>query len=264
MCLTKKLHIVIDGRLVDNEVVRSECMDEQRPTIVLLHQGLGELSQWKDLPRLLCERLKVDVFSYSRFGHGKSAPFRNDEEPSYLEVEAVQYLPQILAQAKITNPFLVGHSDGATIALLFGASFPSNLTAAVVVSPHVFVEELTCNGIKEALVSYKAKGGFYQALNRKHEDADKLVSRWSKTWLAPEFSSWSIEEQLIKWKKPLMVVQGDKDEYGSLAQVNAITQRAKAATKILAGCGHLPFTERAKQMFTLLVDFYGAVVELNT
>ena len=264
MYSTEKLHISINGRHIDSELLRSKSTGEPRPTIVLLHQGLGDRKQWGELPQLLCERLKVDVFTYSRFGHGQSAPFFKEEKPSYLEVEALQYLPQILTQAEIVDPFLVGHSDGATIALLYGSHFPKAVTGAFVVSPHVFVEELTCSGIKAAVASYEAQKGFYRALNELHKEADKLMSRWSDTWLAPEFSSWTIEEELRSWQKPLMVVQGDKDEYGSLSQVTAITQRVEAATKILTGCGHLPFSERAEDMFSLLVDFYGAVVELNT
>ena len=264
MCIIERPLITIDGRHIDCELVRPKGNCTDNGTIVLLHQGLGDMNQWGDLPTRLCEKLLVPVFSYSRFGHGNSDDFDSTENLRYLDDEATTYLPLVLEKAKIKHPFLVGHSDGATIALVYGSHFHSELTGAFIASPHVFVEEVTRQGVKKTAAAYKKKCGLYRALQKIHRNADRLVERWSNIWSSELFRNWTIEERLDCWQKPLMVVQGDKDEYGSLEQLNSITKKVKVTTKILKECGHLPFTERAEQIFDLLVQFYCAVVQLKT
>jgi pimeloyl-ACP methyl ester carboxylesterase len=162
------------------------------PVIVLLHEGLGSVAIWKDFPDRLAEATNLRVFAYSRQGYGQSDPITGPREPDYMHVEAEAVLPAVLAAAGIDRPILFGHSDGASIALIYAATHP--VTALVLEAPHVFVEPLTVESIAKAKTIYETTD-LGAKLGRYHRDADQVFWGWNAIWLDPRFLAWNIEDR---------------------------------------------------------------------
>ena len=191
-------------------------------TLVFLHEGLGSVAQWGDFPDALCGRLHLDGLAYDRAGHGRSAPSARRRTDRYLHEEAHDVLPVVLEAAAIAQPILIGHSDGGTIALLFAARFAERCAAVVTEAAHVFVEELTIAGIRNAVAAWQ-RTDLEARLARYHGDNTELLFRdWSETWLSPSFRGWNVETDIGSLTCPLLLLQGAGDEYGTPGQVEAI------------------------------------------
>jgi pimeloyl-ACP methyl ester carboxylesterase len=209
-----------------------------RPSIVLLHEGLGSVAMWRDFPERLGARSGCGVFAYSRAGHGRSAPAPLPRDPDYLEREATDILPDVLTTAAIDRPVLFGHSDGGSIALAFAAAFPETVRGLILEAPHVFVEDLSVASIAAARETYPS---FRERLARYHDDVDATFRGWNDIWLDPRFRSWSIVDRLDRITVPVLTIQGANDEYGTLAQLDAIETHVPGARRlVIAGSGHSP------------------------
>ena len=216
-----------------------------RPTIVFLHEALGSIGQWKHFPAALCAATGLPGFVYERWGFGKSerrgpGPWK----PEYLEDEAA-VLDEVLTAAGIERPVLFGHSDGGTIALLYAAAFPDKTEAIVSEAAHVFVEEITLSGIRDVVESSK-DGRLLRGLSRYHgEKTADVFSGWADTWLAPGYRDWNIVAGLGAIRRPLLVLQGTDDQFGTVRQVEAIREAVSGAveTHLFPGAGHVPHLE---------------------
>lgn len=212
--------------------------------VVLLHEALGCITLWRDFPEALSEACGRPVLVYERHGHGGSAPPASPRTVEYLRVEAEEVLPRLLSRLGITRPLLVGHSDGGSIALLHAAFAPARTEAAITMAAHVFVEPETLAGIRDAVAAYDS--GLRDRLLKYHADnTDGVFRAWADTWLAPWFANWRITDDLPRITCPLLVLQGEGDEYGTPAQVEAICSGAGGPAEgiILPDCAHQPQRE---------------------
>jgi pimeloyl-ACP methyl ester carboxylesterase len=212
--------------------------DSQRAAIVMLHEGLGSLGLWRDLPQQLAARTGRTVVVFSRHGYGRSEPFAEPREPTYMHDEARTALPALLAELGIAKPVLFGHSDGASIALLYAADHP--VTALVLEAPHVFVEDLSVRSIAAVRDAY-ATTDLREKLARRHDDVDATFRGWNDIWLDARFRDWNITADVARITAPVLLIQGDADEYGTDAQLAAIATRVPRAEIVMAaGAGHSP------------------------
>jgi pimeloyl-ACP methyl ester carboxylesterase len=222
------------------EALRIAARNPEPPAIVMLHEGLGSVAHWRDFPFVLAEATGSAVFIYSRYGHGGSEPLGEPRSIDYMHHEAQVVLPQILWKAGIERPVLLGHSDGASIALIYAGSFPDCPAALILEAPHVFVEEITVASIAQARVVYKTTD-LPQKLARYHANADQLFRDWNDIWLDPAFRAWNIESYLDLIRCPVLALQGAQDEYGTPKQIEAIQRRMPRALAILfENCKHAP------------------------
>ena len=210
------------------------------PTVVFLHEGLGSVAMWKGFPAAFCRANGLTGIVYSRRGYGRSAPRRPDERwaPDFMHVQAFEVLPALLAELGVGRPWLFGHSDGGSIALLHASRFAT--TGVVAVAPHLFVEDVSIASIEHARIAYES-GDLKRGLAKYHDDADSAFRGWNDAWLSPAFRTWNIEAEIATISCPVLAVQGENDEYGSLEQVRAI-RRLLPETELLeiAECGHSP------------------------
>ncbi len=197
----------VDGHWLEAE--RIEGRDPRLPTIVMLHEGLGSVAHWKDFPSRLAGETGAGVFIYSRYGHGGSDGLKELRAVSYMHHEAQIALPEILRKAGIERPVLLGHSDGASIAILFAGMFPDVPAAIILEAPHVFVEDISVSNIAQARMRYQ-ETDMPQRLARFHANVDSLFRGWSDIWLDPDFRSWNIESYLDLIRCPVLVLQGDR------------------------------------------------------
>ena len=230
-----------------------------RPTLVLLHEGLGSIAQWRDFPHQLAAATGLPALVYDRVGHGGSGPLTAAREAHYLHQEAEESLPAVLEACGVAAPLLVGHSDGGTIALLYAAVFPDNPCAVVTEAAHVFVEDVTLAGIRAAVEAYES-GDLRDRLARHHgERTGPMFRGWSDTWLSPGFRHWNIEAALPHIRCPLLAIQGEDDEYATPAQLRAIAAGAPGAeTLLLPGCGHTPHHQARERVLQAIVRFVRA------
>jgi len=217
--------------------------DTSAPTLVFLHEGLGSVSMWRDFPERVAAETRCPALVYSRRGYGNSTPIAGARAPDYMHVEATSTLPALLDILAIDDLVLIGHSDGASIALIHaGASNrPKQVRGVVALAPHVFVEPLSIASIERAREQYETTD-LRAGLARHHADVDAAFRGWNDIWLAPAFRSWNIEPSLSGIECPLLLIQGRDDEYGTLAQIDAIEARVLGGVErvVLDDCGHSP------------------------
>ncbi len=213
------------------------------PTLVFLHEGLGSIGQWGSFPAQLCALTGLPGLVYERWGYGRSEGLTGPRPDDYLQQEAQNSLPEALAACGIVDPpILFGHSDGASIALLFAAFHPDQTQAVISEAAHVFVEEVCLAGIRMARTTYE-QGDLQTGLRRHHGDNTEWMFRgWSEVWLQPGRRDWNMMAELSAIACPTLIIQGQDDEYGTRAQVDAIANGVAGPTEILwlPGCGHSP------------------------
>jgi pimeloyl-ACP methyl ester carboxylesterase len=255
--MTEMLALDWAGREVTIEYRWTDNAARNDPVMVFLHEGLGSVAMWKDFPDRLCERLGLRGLVYSRPAYGKSTPRAPDErwQPDFLERQATEVLPALLSALGITRPWLFGHSDGGSIALLYAASHPQALRGAVVVAPHIFVEDISITSIAAARQAY-LHGGLRERLARHHEDVDSAFFGWNEVWLSDAFRHWNIEMQLEAIRCPLLAVQGEDDEYGTMRQITGIRDRLPS-TELLAlpRCRHSPHRDQPEALIDAVAAF---------
>jgi len=242
------------------------------PLLVFLHEGLGSVSMWRDFPTQLCERLGARGLVYSRPGYGRSTPRSQDERwgVDFMHRQAHEVLPALLQTLKVQEPiWLVGHSDGGSIALLYAARHGSAangqsqapeappLAGAIVLAPHILVEEVSVRSIEQARQAY-LHTDLRQRLARHHDDPDSAFWGWNDIWLSPAFRSWSIEADLHRIKVPVLAVQGVDDEYGTLEQIRGIARRVPQTELLeLPACGHSPHRDQPQALMEAVAGFVG-------
>ena len=208
---------------------------------MLLHEGLGSVGLWRSFPQDLAEATGRRTIAFSRYGHGQSDAPPKPRTPAFMHEEALEVLPELLNALGIEQPILIGHSDGASIALIHAAHH--DVTAVVAIAPHVFVEDMCLGEIERARETY-LKTDLRQRMARHHRDPDAAFFGWNDVWLDPDFPQWDITGEVERITCPLLLIQGERDQYGTMAQLDAIEQRARApVTRVHLDCMHSPPTE---------------------
>ncbi|PWN68948.1 alpha/beta hydrolase [Chryseobacterium phosphatilyticum] len=231
--------------------------DEKRPAIIFLHDSLGSVQLWRDFPAKLCEATGCNVLVYDRLGYGKSAPMVTHERPvNYMELEA-DLLNDLLHKLNINNAILFGHSDGGTIALIMAAKYPEKVKAVICEAGHIFVEEVTLKGIHEAVEAYQTTN-LAERLQKYHGDkVDTLFKAWTETWTRDDYRNWNIEYLLKDIVCPLLFIQGEADEYGTLGQVEKTVSQVSGHVEkfIIPGIGHTPHKESPELVLGRVTQF---------
>ncbi len=237
---------------------------EAAPTLVFLHEGLGCVTTWRDFPARLAGATGLGALVYSRAGYGHSDPVPLPRSLRFMHDEALLVLPEVLDALGIRDAILVGHSDGGSIALIHGGGVPgAKVRGLVLEAPHVFVEDLTVASIAQAAETY-GQGDLRRSLERHHRaNVDVAFWGWNRAWLDPGFRSWNIEEYLPNIQCPVLVIQGEDDEYGTLAQIDAIEAGCGGPVRrlVLPRCGHSPHREQPEGALGAMVDFVRRIRE---
>jgi len=218
-----------------------------RPTLVFLHEGLGSVALWKRFPAEVVAATGCGALVYSRYGYGKSDRLDAPHAVDYMHREALDVLPAILDQLGIDSPVLIGHSDGASIALIHAGAGKRPVRGVVAMAPHVFVEDITVKSIAAAKATFQ-NTDLAERLGRYHDDAVSTFWGWNDIWLHPDFLRWNIEAFLPGVKCPLLLIQGEDDQYGTAAQVEAIARQVSGPveTLMLPDCAHSPHQSMQK------------------
>jgi pimeloyl-ACP methyl ester carboxylesterase len=251
--------VVVDGKRLETLWINPERAD--RPTIVMLHEGLGSVALWKHFPQRLAARTGSRVLVYSRYGHGSSDKLMEKRPVEFMHHEGEVVLPELLDKLGIARPILLGHSDGGSIALIFAAKNPERPQALILEAPHVFVEDLSVSSITQAKENYQTTD-FPQKLGRYHAHVDATFWGWNDVWLDPEFRSWNIEAYLPAIRCPILCIQGEEDEYGTIAQVKAIQARVPGTEILmLPNCKHSPHRDQPEATLEKMAEFVAGVQE---
>jgi len=224
-------------------------------TLVFLHEGLGSILQWRDFPHQVAEATGCHALVYDRYGYGKSDVLKEKRVgPRFMHDAALKELPAVLKKFRIDNPVLIGHSDGGSIALIHAGRFP--VRGVVTMAAHVFVEAFGLKSIAELNRTFETSG-LRERLGKYHKDPAKTFHLWADAWLDPEFLKWNIEEFLPGIKCPVLAMQGAGDEYGTMAQLEAIKRQVGGPCELLKlrECGHAPFRDRPRKVLDAIAKF---------
>ena len=263
--MTQLFPLEVQGRSL--EVQRIAGANPASPTIVFLHEGLGSVSAWRDFPQSVASRTGCSATVYSRYGYGNSEVFCGERSVRYLHDEALLALPELLEKLDIANPILLGHSDGASIAILYAGAFAASARrprALILLAPHVFVEDLTIEGIAAAKAAFHSTN-LVEKLGRHHRDAAATFWSWNRIWLKPEFRSWNIEEYLGGISCPVMAIQGGDDPYGTIAQLEALERAIpnRPQRLLLQNCRHSPHRDQPDRTLDAIADFIRGLPSPN-
>ncbi len=246
--MSKVVAIAWRNRPLRLEVERVGDPASLRPAVVFLHEGLGSVAMWKDFPAAFCAANGLAGLTFSRYGYGRSTPKPPGERwaPDFMHEQAFDVLPRLLSRLDIASPWLFGHSDGGSIALLHATRFA--VAGVVAVAPHLFVEDVSIASIENARTAYES-GDLRRGLAKYHDDPDSAFRGWNDAWLSPEFRAWNIEAEIAAIDCPVLAVQGVDDEYGTLEQVRSLVRRVPGATLLeLAECGHSPHRDQPERL----------------
>lgn len=208
--------------------------------LVFLHEGLGSIDLWRDFPRQVVERSGHPALVFSRYGYGWSDPLTGSRAPDYMHVEATEVLPILVDRLLERPPILVGHSDGASIAIIFAGSGHA-AAGLILLAPHVFTEEGGLNSIAAVHAAFPGSV-MSEKMSKYHVDPEATFYGWADIWLSPEFRTWNLEQYLAAVSCPVLLIQCDEDEYGSARQLDAIQSQVSGPTQrlMVAGSGHSP------------------------
>jgi pimeloyl-ACP methyl ester carboxylesterase len=255
--LIQELSPTIQGHRL--EVVRISAAKSGAPELVFLHEGLGSVSHWKDFPQRLADATGCGVTVYSRYGSGQSDVLTEPRPVRYMHDEALNTLPDLLEHLHIENPILIGHSDGASIAIIYAGAH-DHVRGLVLLAPHVFVEDLSVASIADAKVNFETTN-LREKLARHHRDAARTFWGWNNIWLHPDFRSWNIEEYLPRITCPVLLIQGSDDQYGTIKQIEAIAVKSHAPVKtlLLADCRHSPQRDQPEATLEGIREFVDRI-----
>lgn len=244
---------------IDGVGLEGRCIGpapEEAPTIVMLHEGLGCVRLWRDVPEKLAAATGHGVFVYSRRGYGQSDPVPLPRPLDYMTREAVDVLPKLLDEIGFRTGVLLGHSDGASIAALYLGNIQDHrVRGLILLAPHFFTEPGGLASIAEAKVAYDT-GDLKPRLAKYHADVEGAFRGWNDAWLAPGFKDWNIEDAIDYIRVPVLAIQGADDQYGTLAQIDALEKLYSPLDRvILNACGHAPHLEQPDKTLAEIVDY---------
>jgi pimeloyl-ACP methyl ester carboxylesterase len=227
------------------------------PTLVLLHEGLGSVTLWRDFPQALVDATGFGVLAYSRAGYGASDPVDLPRPLDYMTREAIETVGDVLDAAGIEHAILLGHSDGATIATIYAGSVSDmRIRSLILMAPHFFTEPMGLAAIKAAGVDY-VSGDLRERLGKYHANVDVAFNGWYDAWTNPDFEAWHVGDTIDHLRIPVLAIQGRDDPYGTLAQIEEIETRiySPVETAILNDCGHAPHLDQRHATMEAIRDF---------
>ena len=249
--------LVVDGKRL--ETLWIAPVREAAPAIVMLHEGLGSIALWKNFPHKLAAATGCSVLVYSRYGHGGSDKLLEKRPVEFMHHEGEVVLPELLDKLNISQPIVLGHSDGGSIALIFAGRYPERPRALILEAPHLFVEDLSVASIAFAKDQFQTTS-LRSNLARYHKHVDETFWGWNDIWLDPRFRSWNIESYLPAIRCPMLCIQGEEDEYGTIAQVKAIEAQVPGTEVVmLANCRHSPHHDQPEATLQRMVEFVREV-----
>jgi pimeloyl-ACP methyl ester carboxylesterase len=253
------MQIEVKNHIINYSFINEHLFESEKPLIVFLHDGLGSIAQMKDYPNRICDTTNLAGIVYDRIGYGLSSKRKRKINSSYLHDEAMIYLPELIHNLGIDNKLiLVGHSDGATIALLFASFFPEKVIAVVSEAAHVIVEDITVEGIRNVKESYHSNPALLKSLQKYHgEKTSNLFKNWIELWLTDDIKEWNIIKNLKNINIPVLAIQGEKDEFGSFKQLETINDNVNADVDIfyISDCGHFPHFEKEIDVNKKVTEF---------
>lgn len=233
----------------------------EAPLMIFLHEGLGSVAMWRDFPQRLCDAAGCRGLVYSRPGYGRSTPRASDEtwDVDFMHRQAHEVLPALLdslgVDASSRPPWLFGHSDGGSIALLYAARFAQRVAGLIVLAPHIMVEDISVTSIAQARVAYETTD-LRARLARHHADPDSAFWGWNGIWLKPAFRNWTIASEIETVRCPVLAVQGLDDEYGTMDQIRGIARRLPQTELLeLPACGHSPHRDQPERLIAAATGF---------
>jgi len=233
-----------------------------KPALVFLHEGLGSIKQWRDFPQKVAAATGCPALVYDRYGYGQSDVLQEARRKiGFMHDEALAALPEFLKNVKVENPVLIGHSDGASIALIHAGAGHA-VRGVVAMSPHVFIEPACLSSIEKAARAFEATD-FAEKLARHHRDARKTFYGWADVWLDAEFKGWDIrDDYLPAMRCPVLAIQGRDDEYGTMAQLDELKRKVGGPCELLKldDCGHAPFKDQPEQVLVAIKKFMGKIL----
>lgn len=246
----------MSGRELHYEIVAA---GPSTPPLVFLHEGLGSVDLWRGFPNDVTAAIGRRGLVYSRYGNGWSTPLKEPRRPDYMHEEALQVLPDVVSRLLDRTPVLIGHSDGASIALMYAGS-GKPVEALVLIAPHVFVEEETIASIASFRDSFR-ESDIAARMAKYHVEPESTFYGWADVWLSPAFRAWNIEEYLPGVSCPVLLIQGAADEYGTPRQLDAIADAVSGAvtTVLVDGAGHSPHVSHPDEVTAAVVDFIGGL-----
>lgn len=254
-------HIQLEACSLDIEYQFVGTTRPDAPLIVFLHEGLGSVSMWRDFPSKLCNAVGYRGLVYSRPGYGQSTPRAANEKwgVDFMHIQAREVLPALLSALHIdaikNPPYLFGHSDGGSIALIHAATFPKNVAGIIVAAPHTFVEKLSVDSIAKTRDVYLTTD-LKSKLARHHRDPDSAFWGWNDIWLDPAFLAWDINALQSQITCPVLAIQGVDDEYGTMAQIDNIAVALPETTLLkLTSCGHSPHRDQPDAVISAVRQF---------
>jgi len=263
MALAEAGFLDIDGHRIEYRFVGPQ--PDKAPTLVLLHEGLGCVGLWNDFPEKLAAATGAGAFVYSRAGYGKSSPVSLPRPLSYMHDEARQSLPKLLDAIGFRRGLLIGHSDGASIAAIYAGSHQDHRVGGLVlIAPHFFTEDPGIASIVEARKAYET-GDLRMRLARWHDDVDNAFKGWNGAWLDPQFRKWDITEFLAYIRVPVLIVQGEDDQYGTAKQIEVAQQECYCPVEValLPGARHSPQREAPQPTLKAMSDFVARTLRAN-
>jgi pimeloyl-ACP methyl ester carboxylesterase len=263
MTLAASGFLGIDGSSLEYRMIGPA--PDQAPTIVMLHEGLGSAALWGDFPDRLQAATGAGVFVYSRAGYGASSPVQLPRPLDYMHVEALDVLPKLLNAIGFRRGLLLGHSDGASIAAIYaGGAQDHRVRALALIAPHFIVEDVSVASIAEIRTAYETTN-LKEKLARWHANVDNAFHGWNGAWLDPKFRNWDISEFLAYIRVPVAIIQGAKDQYGTLRQTEIARDECYCPVDvtILDAAGHSPHREAPDATLAVISDFANAVLKTH-
>lgn len=241
--------------------LRSAHARDGAPAIVFLHEGLGSVAMWRDFPQRVADATGCEAVVYSRAGYGRSDPAVLPRTVRYMHDEGLVVLPALLAGLGLERPILFGHSDGGSIALICAGGTPTPLTGLILMAPHVMVEDLSVASIAQAEVAWQ-RTDLRQRLGKYHADVEAAFRGWNDIWLHPDFRAWNIEETLAAIRCPVLAIQGEDDEYGTMAQIERIAAQVADVDLVkLADCRHSPHKDQPEAVLAAVSAFVTRLLD---
>jgi len=242
------MQIKVLNHNINYEFINQDWLDECRPIIIFLHEGLGSIGQWRGFPKLLSDAMQMPVLIYDRVGYGKSDYWDEKLRPDFLHKEAVEYLPALIEALDLPNEYYIfGHSDGGTIALLHASSHPEQLRGIIVEAPHVILEEQSIQGISMAREMLKLPAMVKRLDRYQSGRAAQLIDAWSGLWLRADVREWEMLSLIKKIETPMLLIQGDQDDFGTFEQLDLTARLAQSEyiqIEKLNDCGHIPHLQQ--------------------
>lgn len=248
-------YVTVQGHRLEYE--RIPGFDHAAPVIVFLHEGLGSTSHWRDFPRQVVDATGCTALVYSRYGYGNSDPLTEPRGVDFMHTEALHALPELFNKLNVEKPILFGHSDGASISLIYAGGTQRPVTGLILMAPHVFVEDVCITSIEAAKHTYETTD-LRERLQRHHADPDSTFRGWNDVWLNPDFRRWNIEEYLPAIACPILAIQGENDEYGTIEQIERIARGARDVELLkLPACRHSPHRDQPHAVLDAVARFVG-------